>query len=153
MQICFLGWSSKKHQNNNNRTRPLPSSGAQKKFKQNAISNTVHTITVSEANYNQILRWHPELKNRMSVIHNGIDLESFEKELIHFTAREKQKIRTQLFGATNGDDVILTIAALHPRKGLKYLLKSMPRIIEQKIIHDWRLLAKDLKKTTLKNIS
>ena len=79
-----------------------------------------------------MLKWYPELKNRMSIIHNGIDLEAFEKELMHFTTQEKHKIRTQLFEAKSDDTVLLTIAALHPRKGLKYLLKAMRKIIEQK---------------------
>ncbi len=111
---------------------PFPLQGIKKNFKKNALAKTTHTITVSEANYRQMLKWYPELKNRMSIIHNGIDLEAFEKELMHFTTQEKHKIRTQLFEAKSDDTVLLTIAALHPRKGLKYLLKAMRKIIEQK---------------------
>lgn len=74
----------------------------------------------------------------MSVIHNGIDLEMFEKDLFHFTSQEKQKIRNQLFKAKNGETIILTIAALHPRKGLKYLIKAYKEIYEQK--NDTRLI-------------
>lgn len=111
---------------------PFPLKGLKKKIKIHALNKTAHTITVSESNYNQMLKWYPELKNRMSVIHNGIDLEAFEKELIHFTTQEKQKIRSQLFGAEKDDKVILSIAALHPRKGLQYLLKAFKKIHEQK---------------------
>jgi glycosyltransferase involved in cell wall biosynthesis len=111
---------------------PFPLHGLKKRFKQNALNKTVHTITVSEANYRQMLEWYPELKNRMSVIHNGIDLDAFDKELMHFTTQEKQKIRSQLFGVKPEDTVILTIAALHPRKGIRYLLMAMQKIVEQK---------------------
>lgn len=111
---------------------PFPLHGLKKKFKKNALNKTVHTITVSEANYGKMLEWYPELKNRMSVIHNGIDLDAFEKELIHFTTQEKQKIRSRLFDAEPEEKILLTIAALHPRKGLKYLLQAMQKIIEQK---------------------
>lgn len=111
---------------------PFPLKGLKKNFKKKTLNKTVHTITVSEANYRQMLNWYPELKSSMSVIHNGIDLEVFEKELMHFTTQENQKIRGQIFGAELYDKVILTIAALHPRKGLKFLLKAMREIIEQK---------------------
>lgn len=111
---------------------PFPLRGLKKRFKQNALNKTVHTITVSEANYRLMLEWYPELKTRMSVIHNGIDLDAFDKELMHFTTQEKQKIRSQLFQAQPEDKVLLTIAALHPRKGLKYLLMALRKIIEQK---------------------
>lgn len=111
---------------------PFILKGLKKNFKKNALNKTVHTITVSEKNYEQMLKWYPELKNQMSVIHNGIDLEAFEKELFHFTTQEKQKIRTQLFEAGSDDKILLTVAALHPRKGLKYLLKALKNIVEQK---------------------
>ncbi|MFO0780554.1 MAG: glycosyltransferase family 4 protein [Candidatus Gracilibacteria bacterium] len=111
---------------------PFPLKGLKKKIKTGAMRKTVHTITVSEANYQQMLRWYPEQKNLMSVIHNGIDLEAFEKELLHFTTQEKHKIRSQLFGAENTDTIILTVAALHPRKGLQYLIRGMKEVIENK---------------------
>jgi len=111
---------------------PFRLSGLKKNIKTRTLSKTAHTITVSDANYRQMLVWHPELKNHMSVIHNGIDLEAFEKELRHFTTQERQKIRKQIYEASPTDTVLLTIAALHPRKGLKYLLQAMPKILEQK---------------------
>lgn len=111
---------------------PFSLRGLKKNIKKGALHKTTHTITVSDANYGQMLSWYPELKNRMSVIHNGIDLDAFEKELLHFTTQEKQKIRKQMYEAEPDDTVLLTIAALHPRKGLKYLLRAMKKIIEQK---------------------
>ncbi len=111
---------------------PFLLTGLKKNIKRRALSRTSHSITVSEANLKQMLAWYPQLKNKVSVIHNGIDLEAFEKELFHFSTQEKQKIRSQLFGAGPDDTVLLTIAALHPRKGLKYLLRAMKKIAEQK---------------------
>ena len=111
---------------------PFPLTGLKKSFKKSALNKTVHTLTVSQASYGQMLKWYPELKNRMSVIHNGIDLDAFEKELIQFSTQEKQKIHSQIFEAKPEEKILLTIAALHPRKGLKYLLKAMPKILQEK---------------------
>jgi glycosyltransferase involved in cell wall biosynthesis len=111
---------------------PFALKGFKKNFKRKSLEKTAHTITVSGANYGQMLKWYPESKGHISVIHNGIDLEAFEKQLMHFTTQEKQKIRSKLFGATPDDTVLLTIAALHPRKGIKYLIRAMRKIVEQK---------------------
>ena len=132
---------------------PFPLKGFKKSLKKNGLTKTAHSITVSEANYTSMLQWYPQLKNRMSVIHNGIDLQSFEKSLLHFTQQEKQKIRTQLFEAKADDKIILSIAALHPRKGLKYLLQAMPKMVEQKNSTKLVIIGEGPEKNTLQKLA
>ncbi len=132
---------------------PFRLQGLKKKFKKGALGKTEHTITVSESNYLQMLKWYPELKNHMSVIHNGIDLNAFEKELMHFTTQEKQKIRSQIFEAKSDDTVLLTIAALHPRKGIKYLLRAMQKIVEQKNSTKLVIIGEGPEKTDLEKLA
>jgi glycosyltransferase involved in cell wall biosynthesis len=109
---------------------PFPLSGIKKRLKKQALAKTHQTITVSNNNQEQIISWYPELKNSTTVIHNGIDLEQFEKALIHFTHQEKHKIKTQLFQANDNDFIITTVATLHPRKGLIYLIEAYKEVQE-----------------------
>lgn len=109
---------------------PFPLSGLKKTFKKKTLRKTKKTIAVSSANAEQMLLWYPELKGKITVIHNGIDLEAFERELIHFSQQENQKIRTHLLKASPDDEIMLTIAALHPRKGLVYLLEAFKKVHE-----------------------
>jgi len=110
---------------------PFPIKGFRKSIKNKCLKKTDHVIAVSNANKEYLIKEYPELKNKISVVHNGIDLESFEKELIHFTAQEKYKIRHILFNAGNNDFIIISIAALHARKGLKYLIEAYKQALNE----------------------
>lgn len=109
---------------------PFPLRGIKRSLKKQCLKKTAHTIAVSNANHDLLLKEYPELKNRISVIHNGIDLSEFEKALLRFSAQEKQKIRTVQFKSEADDFIIECIAALHPRKGLKYLIEAFKKVAE-----------------------
>jgi len=110
---------------------PFPLPGLKKNFKKNCIRKTAHTIAVSDANREMLLKIYPLLKGKITTVHNGIDLEAFDRELVHFSSQERFRIRQKVFGAGNDDLVILSIAALHPRKGLKYLLEAFASVYEK----------------------
>lgn len=110
---------------------PFPLSGLKKSIKKQCIRKTDHTITVSEANKQLNIQLYPELKGKISTIHNGIDLEAFERPLRTFSTQHRERVREELFHASSEEFVILSIAELHPRKGLKYLIEAYAEI-EQK---------------------
>lgn len=111
---------------------PFAINGLKKSFKKKCLKLTNHTISVSNANKELLIKLYPDLKGKISTIHNGIDLIDFEKQLLHFTNQERNKIKQKLFNAENGDIIITSIAALHPRKGLKYLIKAFSKVIIKK---------------------
>jgi len=110
---------------------PFPLSGMKKMLKMKYLKKTAETITVSDANKELMASLYPEFENDITTVHNGIDLQNFEKTIVHLTSQEKNKIRTHIFDAKPSDRIILSIATLHPRKGLNYLLEAMPTVLEK----------------------
>lgn len=110
---------------------PFAVNGLKKNFKKNCIKKTSHTIAVSDANREILLKLYPLLKNKITTVHNGMDLAAFNRELVHFSNQDKQRIRQKIFRAENNELIILSIAALHPRKGLKYLIEAFSMIHEK----------------------
>lgn len=110
---------------------PFPLKGLKNSLKKRYLAKTDHTIMVSEPNRLMWIKQYPFIKNKISTIHNGIDTDSFEKLLIHFSAQDRAKTRTNNFKADSQSFVILSVAALHPRKGLDTLIKSFPKILEE----------------------
>lgn len=111
---------------------PFPLSGFKRTIKKKCLSKTNHTITVSHANQELMLSLYPELKTHISTIHNGLDLNAFNTTLKSFHAQDYNKIRHETFHTVNKDFVILSIAALHPRKGLHYLLEAFALLAAKK---------------------
>lgn len=109
---------------------PFPLSGLKKTIKKRCLKKTDHTIAVSDANKQLCLQLYPELKGKISTVHNGIDLEAFERPLRTFSRQNRDKLREELFQAANDEFVILSIAELHPRKGLKYLIEAFKQVEE-----------------------
>jgi len=99
-------------------------------IKRRLLKKVSHIIAVSQSNHKLLLNLFPELKNRITTIHNGIDVTWFESQLLSFTFKHRDDYRKQHFNATKNSKIILSVAELHERKGLKYLIKAMPGIIE-----------------------
>lgn len=110
---------------------PFPLKGMKKMLKVKYLEKTSETITVSDSNKELMISEYPEFESDITTVHNGIDLEYFEKSIVHMTSQEKNKIRHHVLKADQKDRVILSIAALHPRKGLDYLLEAMPAVLEK----------------------
>ncbi len=111
---------------------PGPLSGLKNNAKKKYLKKTSYTITVSEADREMLLKLHPQIKNKVSTVHNGIDLEEFRRPLIHFANQHKLLIRQKLFNARPQDFVIITVAELEERKGLKYLLEAFSKVAGKK---------------------
>jgi glycosyltransferase involved in cell wall biosynthesis len=77
-----------------------------------------------------LLRLYPELKGKIITVHNGIDIQNFQKNIIHFSSQHKIQLRDKLFNADLKDFIILSVAALHERKGLKYLIEGFTKVLE-----------------------
>lgn len=107
---------------------PFQLKGVKNTFKKACLKKTDHTIAVSNANKELILSLYPELKEKITTIHNGIDIDAFEKQILNFSTQNRNTIKKDLFKADPKDFIILSIAALHPRKGLLYLIDSYKEV-------------------------
>lgn len=95
-------------------------------IKKYLLKNVSAIIAISEENKNFLAAAYPHLANKISVVHNGIDIDEFENRLANFTEREKY--RKEIFYAASRDKIILCVAELHPRKGIKYLIEAFAKI-------------------------
>ncbi len=111
---------------------PFPLSGLKNSFKKKCLKKTDFEIAVSNANRKMLLKLYPQLKNKIVTVHNGIDLEEFRKPLIHFVNQQKLHIKQRIFNAKADDFVIISVAALHERKGLNYLIEAFAKVAEKK---------------------
>ncbi|MFC1599716.1 glycosyltransferase family 4 protein [Patescibacteria group bacterium] len=103
-----------------------------KKYIKNKLMRRVQKIvTVSHANEKLMQNLFPELKNYTTTILNGIDATWFESQLLNFSEAKIKEFREEEFDASDDTKVILTVAELHERKGLTYLIKAMPTILEK----------------------
>lgn len=87
--------------------------------------NALKILAISEANKKLLENLYPHLRNRLQVVHNGIDATWFMSQLLGFTAKERENYRTNVFNATVGTKVIISVGELHPRKGHEYLIRAM----------------------------
>lgn len=110
---------------------PFELKGLKKMIKKMTLKRTHHTIAVSEANKQKMLEWYPELKNTMTVIHNGIEISDFQKKLQDFSAEKSLVLQKNIFKSDEKDFIILSIATLHPRKGLIFLLEAFEKVHEK----------------------
>ncbi|MBT3705195.1 glycosyltransferase family 4 protein [Candidatus Peregrinibacteria bacterium] len=109
-------------------------------FKLNPIKNTIKKsllkhvskiITVSKQNQTLLQDLYPDQKHKISVIHNGIDTTWWKSQIISFGAKDRTNIRKELFESDTKTLVGLTVAELHPRKGLHFLLRAIQNLLTQ----------------------
>lgn len=110
---------------------PFPLFGLKKTFKKSALKKTDHTIAVSNRNKQLLLKLYPKLlKEKITTVHNGIDLTNFTKPILNFYTQDRNQLRHKLFNATSEEFIIISIAELHPRKGLTYLIEAFKKVYE-----------------------
>jgi glycosyltransferase involved in cell wall biosynthesis len=97
-------------------------------LKKRFLKNVNHVIAVSNSNQKLLIKLFPELKNRISTIHNGIDVTWFESQLLSFNDIKRKEYRKNELSVDNNSKIILTVAELHERKVLNYLIKAFPLI-------------------------
>lgn len=100
-------------------------------FKKHTLNKTNKVITVSENNAKIIRSLYPKHANKIQVIHNGIDTTWWHSQLLRFTNEDLKEIKTKKFFAKEDTLIIISVAELHERKGLEYLIKAMPKISEK----------------------
>ncbi len=110
---------------------PFELKGFKGYLKNKLTKNVQLVITVSEANNKAMERVFPALAERKITIHNGIDSTWFESQLLSFSEGKIKEFRETTFGVDDDYKVILSVAELHERKGLKHLIKAMPAILEK----------------------
>lgn len=107
---------------------PFPLPFLKNLIKKHFLNKVSKIITVSENNAKLLKKLYPNHKKKINVIHNGIDLEWWHSQLLRFPHQERKEIKENIFQAREDSLILITIAALHERKGLKYLIEAMPDI-------------------------
>lgn len=100
-------------------------------LKKKLLSNVAGVVAVSAENRRIIEEMFPFVKDKITVIHNGIDVSWWKSQLLRFTDEDYKKIKKDVFLANKNTLTIGTIAELHERKGLKYLIEAMQEIVER----------------------
>lgn len=103
---------------------PFELKGLKDKLKKKSNRRVAAAIAISEENKSLVESVWPELKGRVNLIHNGIDTTWFESQFLAMTEDERQEVREKKFGVSDDEKVVLTVATLHPRKGLNYLIEA-----------------------------
>jgi len=90
----------------------------------NILSNYCHKIiTVSNAVREDVLRYDSVNPDKILVIHNGINLTEYKKNISHNLKNE--------FNFPEDTVVLGTIARLSTQKGQKYIINAIPQIIKK----------------------
>lgn len=97
-------------------------------FKKNSLKKTKTVVTVSAANQKVLKKLYPEFKDKFVVIPNGIDTTWWHSQSLRFTDLDRKKIKEELFLANEDSLIIISVAELHERKGLKYLIEAIPSV-------------------------
>lgn len=108
---------------------PFELSKLKKYIKNKLMKRVQKIITVSDSNHELMQNLFSELKNRTTTVHNGIDTTWFESQLLNFSKNKRMEFRGKEFEADNETKVILSVAELHERKGLKHLIKALPKVL------------------------
>lgn len=96
-----------------------------------SLNLTRTVVAVSAENAKLIKQLYPEFKSKVEVIKNGIDKVWWQSQLLRFTELDRRSIKESLFQAKEDTLVIISIAELHERKGLKYLVEAMKEVAEK----------------------
>jgi len=100
-------------------------------FKKHTLKGISKIITVSEENKKVLKKLYPKHMGKITVIHNGIDITWWQSQLLRFTDDDLGEIKTEVFKAKKDTLIITSVAELHERKGLKFLIKSIPGVVEK----------------------
>ncbi len=94
-------------------------------YKKWTLKKVSKIVTVSEENKKLLSRLYPEQKKKLTVIHNGIDITWWQSQTLRFTEQELIDIKEEIFLTNKDSLIIISIAELHERKGLKYLIEAI----------------------------
>lgn len=121
---------------------PFILSSGKEWLKKKLISGASSVIAISEKNKKLLQKNYPFLKTKIQTILNGIDTTWFDSQIIGFSQSTLERYREQEFDVSERNKkigtelttpIITTIAELHPRKGLLYLLEACKILAEKNI--------------------
>ncbi len=107
---------------------PFELTGFKNAFKKYGLKNVSKIVTVSLENQKLLKKLFPEHKEKIEVIQNGIDTDWWTSQTLRFTENDREKIKTEVFETNENTLIIISIAELHERKGLKYLIKAVSEV-------------------------
>ncbi|MFA6305785.1 MAG: glycosyltransferase family 4 protein [Candidatus Gracilibacteria bacterium] len=110
---------------------PFEITGIKNTFKKYGLKNISKIVSVSEENKKLLQKLFPPHKNKIEVIQNGIDIDWWQSQVLRFTESDKHEIKTEIFGAQDDTLIIISVAELHERKGLKYLIEATKSLSEK----------------------
>lgn len=85
---------------------------------------TVRAIAVSDTVKQSCVLKRKVIKDKLTVLHNGIELNHFILSKAELVQKEKEK-----FGIKNNIKVIGAVGRLRKEKGIKYLIESAPKVL------------------------
>lgn len=110
---------------------PFELTGFKNAFKKYGLKNVSKIVTVSLENQKLLKKLFHEHKEKIEVIQNGIDTDWWTSQTLRFTEQQRHEIKTEVFGANEDTLIIISVAELHERKGLKYLIKAVSEVKEK----------------------
>lgn len=110
---------------------PFELTGFKNAFKKYGLKTVSKIITVSLENQKLLKKLFPEHKEKIEVIQNGIDTDFWQSQVLKFTENDRHEIKTEIFHANEDTLIIISVAELHERKGLKYLIKAVSEVKEK----------------------
>jgi len=104
---------------------PFELTGLKGLIKRQCLKKTNQIIAISMDNFRHLSEYGEDIKNRLNLINNGIELDRFLDNV------DKASLPVQ-----KGDLVITCIAELHERKGIKYLIDAFRKLrVEMPSLH------------------
>lgn len=100
-------------------------------YKKKALKKVSKIIAISHDNQKQLEKLYHEHQNKIKTIHNGIDINWWQSQLLGYKVSNHWRTKEEIFKAKKSTLIITTIAELHERKGLKYLIEAIPEVVEK----------------------
>lgn len=122
MQFCYKGWGEYKKKMGLKLTFSERLSPIIEKYN---LKKAKRIITTSEGIKREVMEFFQIPEDKIRVIPNGVNPKEFS-----FSKKEKMKLREKL-GFSKEDKIILFVGRDLKRKGLEYILKSLPMVKEK----------------------
>jgi len=114
---------------------PFELSGIKGIIKRSTLNKTNQIIAISMDNFRQLSEYGEDVKNRLNIVNNGIELDKFldNKDKVTSFANDSHKASLNV---QSGALVLTCIAELHERKGQKYLVEAFRKLqAEMPMLH------------------
>jgi glycosyltransferase involved in cell wall biosynthesis len=100
-------------------------------FKRKALKYVSKIVAISNNNKKLLSQLYPEHKEKITVVHNGLDITWWQSQLLRFTDEDLRHIKEDIFHCKENTLIVTTVAELNDRKGIKYLIKAVPEVAKK----------------------